>query len=201
MPVLINFKICDNAKECGGLGVCSTGALSWDDKKKKIIIDNSKCVSCGKCENECPTGAIKVAKNEKEYKKLEQEIEKDSRKKNDLFTDRYGAQPINTEFLRKQKSFDINSLDKEKISVIELFNQDSIKCLLSSIPIKDLFKNQDIKYRKVELEDNELLKKYQVKQLPTLLFFNKGKTVGKIEGHFYVEDKEKLIKEIKEILK
>ena len=36
MPVLINFKICDNAKECGGIEVCPTGALSYDDENKSI---------------------------------------------------------------------------------------------------------------------------------------------------------------------
>lgn len=30
MPVLINFKICDNAKDCSGIAVCPTGALSWE---------------------------------------------------------------------------------------------------------------------------------------------------------------------------
>ena len=37
MSVLINFKICDNAKECSGVEVCPTEALSWNEKKKNII--------------------------------------------------------------------------------------------------------------------------------------------------------------------
>ncbi len=69
MAVLINFKICDNAKECGGIAVCPTGALSWNEEKGIIQIDNDKCISCGLCEKECPIGAIMVAKNEKEYSK------------------------------------------------------------------------------------------------------------------------------------
>ena len=40
MSVLINFKICDNAKECGGIEVCPTGALSWDEENETIKIDN-----------------------------------------------------------------------------------------------------------------------------------------------------------------
>ena len=27
MAVLVNFKICDNAKECGGIEVCQTGGF------------------------------------------------------------------------------------------------------------------------------------------------------------------------------
>lgn len=34
MAVLVNFKICDNAKECGGIEVCPTGALSWDEENE-----------------------------------------------------------------------------------------------------------------------------------------------------------------------
>ena len=36
MAVLINFKICDNAKECNGIEVCPTGALSWDKKNQNL---------------------------------------------------------------------------------------------------------------------------------------------------------------------
>ena len=75
MPVLVNFKVCDNAKECGGVAICPTGAITFDEKKETLVIDNSKCISCGQCENECPIGAIRVAKDENEYKKIKEEIE------------------------------------------------------------------------------------------------------------------------------
>lgn len=44
MSVLVNFKICDNAKECGGILTCPTGALSWDEEKETININNEKCI-------------------------------------------------------------------------------------------------------------------------------------------------------------
>ncbi|RLG13363.1 MAG: hypothetical protein DRN66_04295 [Candidatus Nanohalarchaeota archaeon] len=62
MPVLINFKICDNAKECNGIDICPTEALFWGEKNNTIIIENSKCISCGKCEKACLVNAINVAK-------------------------------------------------------------------------------------------------------------------------------------------
>jgi NAD-dependent dihydropyrimidine dehydrogenase PreA subunit len=65
MSVLINFKICDNSCECGGIKICPNGALFWDTKNNKIGIDNEKCISCGICVKECPIGAIKVANNKK----------------------------------------------------------------------------------------------------------------------------------------
>ena len=88
MAVLINFKICDNAKECNGIAVCPSGALSWDEKKKTIFIDNSKCTSCGKCEKACMVNAIKVAKTKKEYDKFKKEIDGDDRTTSDLLVDR-----------------------------------------------------------------------------------------------------------------
>ena len=66
MAVQVNFKICDNAKECGGVAVCPTGAFSYDEEKNTIVIDNDKCISCGLCEKECPIGAIIVTKTEEE---------------------------------------------------------------------------------------------------------------------------------------
>ena len=74
MSVLINFKICDNAKECGGIAVCPTGALSWDEENETIKIDNSKCICCGACERSCPIGAIKVAFSDEERDEISEEL-------------------------------------------------------------------------------------------------------------------------------
>jgi len=200
MPVLINFKICDNAKECSGIEVCPTGALSWDDKNKTIKIDNSKCISCGKCEKACMVNAIRVARDNEEYKRIKKEIDKDPRKVSDLFIDRYGAQPVHPAFLIPEGKFDIEVLESAKLTVVELFNDDSIMCLLYSIPVSELFRDMDIKYRRMEIKDNSLLEKYKVKELPSLLFFRDGKLVGKVEGYYEVKDKEEIMKKIDKII-
>ena len=200
MPVLINWKICDNAKECNGIEVCPTGALSWDDKKKSIIIDNSKCLSCGACEKACMVGAIKVAKNDEEYERIKKEIDEDPRKVSDLFVDRYGAQPVHPAFLIGEEKFDLEVLESQKLTVVEVFNDDSIMCLYFSIPIKELFEGQDIKYRKVELKSDKILKKYNIKTLPALLFFKEGEFLGKIEGYYDKKKKEELLNKIKKII-
>ena len=67
MAVLINFKICDNDKACSGMAVCPCGVFSWG--KNGLTIDNSKCISCGKCEEACMVSAIRVAKTEEENNK------------------------------------------------------------------------------------------------------------------------------------
>ena len=72
-------------------------------------------------------------------------------------------------------------------------------CLIKTIPIKDLIK--DIKYKKIEIrEDTQLLKKYEIANLPALLFFKNGKLLGKIEDHYTPEKKEELKEKIDEII-
>lgn len=199
MTVIINSKICDNAKECNGIAVCPRSALSWDDKNKKIKINNKKCVSCGKCEKACMVGAIRVAKNEKEYIKIKKEIDSDPRKIKDLFIDRYGAQPVWATFLIPDGGFDLEVLQSDKLTCVELFSQESIQCLVRSIPIKDLIGDFDIKYRKQEVKNDDLLKKLKISKLPALLFFKKGKLLGKIEGYYSKDEKEKIKAEIHKI--
>lgn len=198
MAVLINFKICDNAKECGGIEVCPTGALSWDEENETIKIDNEKCISCGSCEQNCPIGAIRVAYDDEEYKKLSKEIEEDPRTTKDLFVDRYGAAPLSEFFMIEEK--DLNKKIGNGITLVECYEDDSIQCLLKSIPIKDITSNmpKDTMFYKVEANE-ELKKKYNINELPTLLLFKNGNLLGKIEGYYQVEQKEELINKINEI--
>jgi len=202
MPVLINFKICDNSQDCSGIGVCPTGAFYWDSKNQTIAINDRKCINCGRCESSCPVGAIRVAKDEKEYQKIKQEIEKDPRRILDLFVDRYGASPISLAFLISEDKFKIQILRAVQLAVVELFNHDSIQCLLYSIPIRELFENfdVDIKYRKIEVVTDLFLKRYQVKKLPSLVFFEKGKMIGRVAGYYSASLKGELIRKIGRVL-
>lgn len=199
MSVLVNFKICDNAKECSGIAVCPTGALSWNEEKESIAIDNSKCISCGLCEKECPIGAFTVAKNEEEYKKIQQEIEEDPRTIKDLFVDRYGAVAI-SDFFKIELDEIKEKIKNDCLTLIEIYNPDVAECLLKSIPIKEVTKNfpKDTLYFKAE--SNEIVNEYEMNELPALLFFQKGKLLGHIDGYYTVDEKEKLLEKIKGIL-
>jgi len=201
MAVLINFKICDNSKDCSGIEVCPTGAFYWDEKKKTIAVNNKKCLNCGKCEGACPVGAIRVARTKEDYNRIKKEIDEDPRKVSDLFADRYGAEPVDPAFLIPQEKFDIQILESTKLAVAELFNKGSIMCLLYSIPLREIFGGLDIKYRKIEIKDNSLLKKYKVKELPSLLFFKDGRLIGKIEGYYDIKKKKELKEKINKIIK
>ncbi|MFA7243921.1 MAG: 4Fe-4S binding protein [Patescibacteria group bacterium] len=200
MAVLINFKICDNAEECAGIETCPSGALSWDDENKTIKIDNEKCTSCGACEKACGVEAIKVARTDAEYAQITKEFDEDPRTVNDLMVDRYGAQIILPFNLIDDERFEIDILKSEKLAVVELFKNDTIECMIKSIPIKELLAGYDYKYRKLEVKNEEIMKKYDISQLPALLFFRNGKLIGKVEEYFTTDQKSEIIAKIKEIM-
>ena len=201
MAVLINFKICDNAPECGGIEVCPTKALFWDGKKDKIGIDNDKCSNCKKCEEACPVFAIKIAKTAKEYEKFKKEVDEDPRRMSDLFVDRYGAMPIDPDALIKEEDFEKKVLNSGKLILVEFFKKDAIQCLKKSIPIRELIPGQDILFKKFEIGDNKLLKKFGIEKVPALCFFDKGKLIGKIEGYYDVQQKQELKEKLESLMK
>lgn len=200
MSVLINFKICDNAKECGGIEVCPTGALSWDEENETIKIDNEKCISCGTCERNCPIGAISVTHTEEEYSKKKQEIEEDPRTTKDLFVDRYGAAPLSDFFMIEED--ELNKKTGNGITLVECYEDDSIQCLLKSISIKEITSDmpKDTMFYKIEA-GAETKEKYDITELPTLLIFKNKKYLGKIDGYYSTENKEEFMNKINEIIK
>lgn len=199
MSVLVNFKICDNAKECSGIAVCPTGALSYNEEKETIEIDNSKCISCGLCEKECPIGAIQVARNQEEYEKIEKEIEIDERTTKDLFVDRYGAVPISDFFRIKLEELN-EKINKDCIVLIEIYDSETAECLLKSIPIKELTNDlpSDTLYYKAESNTKDI--GFDIQALPALLIFKKGELIGHIDGYYNNDNKENMLSFIKEII-
>ncbi len=200
MPIAINFKICDNSPDCLALPVCPVKAFYFDNKKKTLVIDNSKCINCGVCENVCQVGAIRFAKTQEEFQQIQKEIANDPRKVSDLFVDRYGAEPQAGEFFCSKEKFDIQILQATKPAVIECFDENSIHCLVESIPIKKLFEGKNILYRKFAVEEESFKERYSVKELPCLLFFDKGRLIAKIEGFFSHLREEELKKQINKYL-
>ena len=200
MPVLINFKICDNDKACNGMDICPQGVFSWNEDKKTLEIDNENCISCGLCEEACMVDAIKVAKTEEEYNKIAKEIEEDPRDLNDLLVDRYGAVPINDAFVAVEDEIEMK-IESQNSMIVELFNEDSIMCLLKSIPIREISDEygEQCRFRKIEVTKPETLEKYGIKELPALLFFKEEKLIGKFEGYIEDDNRKELFSKIREL--
>lgn len=200
MSVLVNFKICDNAKECSGVAVCPVGAIYFDEEKETLAINNDKCISCGLCERECPIGAISVAKTEEEYNKIKEEIDNDPRTIKDLFVDRYGAAPLSEFFIIEPNEVE-EKINSSEFVLAEVYQEETIECLLKSIPIKELTKDlpDTTLFFKVEC-DETIKEKYELKEFPSMLVFQNGKLAGKIEGYYTTEQKEEVITKLKQIL-
>ena len=205
MPVVINFKVCDNAEACNAINVCPTGAFRWNKEKKTLEINKELCINCGLCatsEESCQVGAIKFAKTEEDLEKIKKEIDEDPRTIADLMVDRYGSQPINMPFCCKEDELE-SVLTTSKICFIEVLKEELEECLIKSIPIKEIVNNttNNCLYRKVELESDNIIKKFDIKELPALLIFKDNNLLGKVEGYYPIEQKEDFINKINDIVK
>ena len=196
MAVLINFKICDNSKDCNGIRACPTGAFDWDEENKTIVIHENLCINCGKCEC-CSVDAIKVTYSDEEYEKVKKEIEDDPRTLNDLFIDRYGATPVQEMFTSTEENID-KVLQSQRPFMLELYKEDTIQCLLKSIPIKEILQefDKEATFRKIEVVSDKLLKRYGIKELPALVFVKNQEALGTIEGYYTDEDQKELFAQI-----
>lgn len=186
MKAVINHKICDGVKECSAIGICPKKAIIFDDDNDKLIVSD-KCTCCKKCVTSCPIGAIKVPSNEEEYKVIQEMVEKDPRTLQDLFVDRYGAMPLEDFFLIDNDEY-LDMSKKDIVYMIEVFNNESINCLLKSIPIKAISLNMKDNTLYYKLKANEEYKtKYDIRELPALLFFKNNELLGKVEGYYGVD--------------
>lgn len=195
--VIINEKICDNAKECSGLAICPTGAIFWNEEKGKLDVNNELCVSCRRCVTDgCPIGAISVVDNDEDYNNEKNRIAADSHTIEELFVERYGASVIEEDLLID--AVNIKEVLKDgKIVLIEQFNDDSIQCLLHSIPISEIKEELDIEfdYYKCDVGISENSDIY-----PVLVIYNGTKYLGKIEGYFDESQKKVFINQIKSVV-
>jgi len=200
MPVVINYKICDLAPECGGIEVCPNGAFFWNKKTKRPEVDNERCLSCGICARECPVEAILVATTEGEYQRLLEKVKNDPRSEKDLWRERLGCQPGRTPPLAKvvtPKNFSQEVARTKAPFVLDVWSEATLDCRYHSLLWDDLKTTGRIRFKKLDGgEDSKLAKKLGVTRFPTLLFFKEGKEVGRREGYLYSKDKIALRKQI-----
>lgn len=193
MAVLLNYKICDNAAECGGIEVCPTGAMFWDEKNEKIGIDNNLCVSCENCVGECPVGAIQVALTDEEYQNIKTDIENDHHTIEELFVERYGAMPIDEDLVMDDAHI-ILAINAESIVFVEQFQEISIQCLIHSIPMAVILGRYGGRYVKQQIGD-DIEGEY-----PCLIIYQDGKMLGRVDGYYEEQNVDEFFKAIDKIL-
>lgn len=195
MAVLLNRSICDNDFECFGIEVCPTGALFWNSDENQIGLDNNLCISCKECVSACPIGAFVVADNEYDYNNYLSNFNSNTEPATGLFVERYGAAPIDEESVIDEKTLVTKLQEMGNSTVlVEKFKEESIQCLLLSIPVEQLTKKTGAKFIKcyVEADKNGIY--------PQLLVFKNMVLIGTIEGYFDNNDADILIEKLRQLL-
>jgi len=170
MPPIRNHKICDNSADCSGIANCANGVFFWDDKEGTIKLDTTKCVECGECESFCTVNAIRYAKCVDTLATLQKEIDNDPRTITDLLVDRYGSATIvDTYTFELSKEKVENRIKSNRPVIIEFNSNDTIECLLNSIPISFITEqfHKDATYSKFFLDEGDF-KTYGVTTTPCL---------------------------------
>lgn len=206
MPIKFNFNICDNSPECSGMSVCPTNAIKWDENlinalgtKGTLYVNNDNCISCGKCVGEegCPVGAIIFAKSNEELSEFLKDFEIDTTKVESLFVDRYGAEPIDDNMCIPYENVLLKS---NKITIVEEFSEDSIQCLITSIPINLIMNhvqsitNEFVEYFKCKSNNND------ERNHPNLHIYNGNNLIGSIEGYYDISQMDDMLNKINDIL-
>lgn len=203
MPAVFNYKICDLAPECDGIGVCPTKALFYNPKTKRPEVDNKKCISCGLCVEACPVKAILVAQTEEEYRELVERVKNDPRSEKDLWRERLGCQPGRTPPSAKIVTPQNLSQEVKKIKgwvALDAWSEETLDCRYHSVLWEDLGFSDQFELKKLDGgKYPELVKELGVTEFPTLLFFKNGKEINRREGYIYFGDKRALTKQIKKI--
>ncbi|MEK6914581.1 MAG: thioredoxin [Nanoarchaeota archaeon] len=71
-----------------------------------------------------------------------------------------------------------------KLVVVDFFADWCMPCLMMAPVIEELAKNmKDIKFVKIDVDENsELSEKYEIRSIPTLIFFKNGKMIDRVVG-------------------
>lgn len=200
--VILRKNICDNAMECGGIEVCPTGALYWDEIKEEIEYNQSACIDCGVCVDNCPVEAILWGEDDEDYFNKMKEVEKDSREHSDLTVERYGASPIEPYCDCSDVSNLIDN-SRDGYLLLEIFEENSINCFLHSIrvsEIKELFGNNLLGYSKVFVNNIDEWKLCEISELPCLIVLKNANLKGVINGYFDDNNKEEFFEKIKNLM-
>lgn len=175
MGVLINKKRCDNAEECPCILGCPAKAFYYDKEKETVAVHNELCINCRRCMITCEAGAVKVYRNEEEYKKLKTEYDDDAMTVEELFQDRFGAVSVDPKYKCDVKELDNLIADANKPLLIEFYNENEATCLVNSVPIRKILEalENKVSYRKIVVKDLLQIDKFSIIELLALILIDK----------------------------
>lgn len=147
----------------------------------------------------CEAGAVKVYRNEEEYKKLKTEYDDDAMTVEELFQDRFGAVSVDPKYKCDVKELDNLIADANKPLLIEFYNENEATCLVNSVPIRKILEalENKVSYRKIVVKDLLQIDKFSIIELPALILIDKKEIVYKREGFVNAQDENDLLDEIK----
>lgn len=58
MRIVVNQQKCPQNHQCPSMAICPKGAISQEDIYALPVVDEQKCIVCGKCMRFCPKGAF-----------------------------------------------------------------------------------------------------------------------------------------------
>jgi len=59
MSIIVDKKLCPQNHPCPALRICPANALSQEGYHSPVV-DEEKCLECGKCARFCPMGALQI---------------------------------------------------------------------------------------------------------------------------------------------
>ncbi len=61
MKIIVNETKCPQNHKCPSMVVCPMGAITQENIYSLPVVDEEKCILCGKCMKFCPKGAFEKA--------------------------------------------------------------------------------------------------------------------------------------------
>ena len=153
-------------------------------------------MNCGACAEACPVEAILFGVDEDDYWKKKEIVDNDTRTLEELNVERFGATPMEPNAVLNVSDIEsvVNSA-ASSIVLIELFNGDSIDCLLHSIRVEEIMswfdKHPD--YHKAEVQEDDNISCFEVENLPAILVFKDTQYRGNVSGHYSDNGEDKSI--------